>query len=225
MPTFFNDHAYYMYITPSWTLVYEMFFYAIFTMAIFFAGNKNRIVIITACSIVIMVFVVNFFSLQGERLRWVNFSFMIGDTLMLNFVAGCVFALLYRRSLSLNISNVFLMLSSILLFLLGMMLGRDGVPRFLSFGLPSIFIVSFISLYRCNRNRVNDFLILLGNASYSIYLIHYLFAAVLFRITGGEGEASILVSTIFMLSSIVTGTLFHLYIERKITKLPIFSIK
>ncbi|GAA3884400.1 acyltransferase [Gibbsiella dentisursi] len=225
LPTFFNNPDYYMYVTPSWTLVYEMFFYFIFSFAILFSNNKMRIVIVTSTFIVAMVFLVNVFDLRGERLRWTNFSFMIGDTLMLNFIAGCIFALFYKKLYCLNINNAFLFLTSMTLFFVGMILARYDISRFISFGIPAIIIVSFISLYRCRKSKVNYFLIFIGNASYSIYLIHYLFAAVLFRVGGGEGKTSILISTLFMFSSVAAGSLFHLYVERRITRLPIFSIK
>lgn len=225
LPTFSNNPDYYMYITPSWTLVYEMFFYVIFSLAILLATNKVKIVIITACVISLMVLGVNIFGLQGERLKWVNFSFMIGDTLMLNFVAGCIFALIYKKLYDLKFNNKFLMVASGVFFLLGMFLAPRDISRFFSFGIPAIFIVSFVSLYRAKGSKRNDFLIFLGNASYSIYLIHYLFAAILYRINGGEGHSSILTSTLFMCVSVIAGSYFHLYVERKMTRLPIFSFK
>lgn len=225
LPTFSSNPDYYMYITPSWTLVYEMFFYLIFSLAILLATNKVKIVIIAACIISLMVLGVNIFDLQGERLKWVNFSFMIGDTLMLNFVAGCIFALVYKNLYALTFNNKFLMVASVILFFLGMYLAPHDISRFLSFGIPAIFIVAFVSLYRTKKSSINDFLIFLGNASYSIYLIHYLFAAVLYRVNGGEGHGSLLVSTLFMLASVVAGSFFHLLIEKKMTRLPIFSFK
>lgn len=226
LPTFNSDPSYYMYVTPSWTLVYEMFFYFVFSIAILFSKNKMNIIITTSTFIVLMIFFVRVLDFQGERLKWVNFRFMIGDTLMLDFIAGCFYSIFYVKLNEIGLSNRKLLFGAIVFFIIGMILAKFDFPRLLAFGIPALIIVVSISLYRMSsKNKVSSFFIFMGDASYSIYLIHYLFAAILSRIHIADNKIYFIASTVFMILSVLAGILFHLFFERKLSKSPLIPVR
>ena len=85
-PSFLGSPEYRMLVGPAWTLTYELFFYVLFAGAMFSARSKNRAIYTVIVTIVLLVTLVNLFGLKGDRLQWSNFQYIVGDTLLFNFV-------------------------------------------------------------------------------------------------------------------------------------------
>jgi len=61
LPSFTNDPSYHIFVFPAWTLVYEMFFYVIFSTSILLFKVKTKIIFCSSFFIFILVLFVNFF--------------------------------------------------------------------------------------------------------------------------------------------------------------------
>lgn len=217
LPSFTNNPSYFMLVAPAWTLVYEMMFYFIYSASILFSNNKSKIIIISSVSIVFVVVMINVLSLQGERLEWVNFSYMIGDPLMINFVMGCIYAVVFKR-LNRERCSVYIVAPLILIsFLIGMWASKNGFPRFVSFGIPAFIIVVLFSLMKQSGNACYRMLVYVGNASYSIYLTHFLFVPVRTYILKKYDINNDQFGVIMSLVAILFGCIFYSIIERKIS--------
>lgn len=215
LPSFIPDPNYYMFLSVAWTLVYEMFFYLIFSLAILFTSSLRKTVLFFSIAIVAMVISVNFLDLKGERLNWVNLQYMMGDPIMINFVIGSVLYLFLDKIRNIKIDKYISIIGILILTVIAMKLSSAEYSRFISFSIPATFIV--ILTICTNLKEESKFLSLLGDASYSIYLIHMLFAIPAKRIAGLFLFPD-LVGFIFSIIAIVTGVIFYKKVEKPITK-------
>lgn len=221
LPSFNNSNDYHMLVPPSWTLVYEMLFYVILSAWMIVSKNKKNLIIMSSSFIVVMVFLTNTLSLKGERFGWVNLNYMVGDTLMINFVIGCLFSLAFNRTneAARRLSISLITTSALILFFmaLGMVLAGKGVPRLFSFGACSFCIfVLFITMRRCSGKIYNLF-VYVGNASYSIYLTHVFFISINKELALRYDINKDLLGFASSVLSVVCGCLFYTLVEKNIT--------
>ena len=150
----------------GWTLNMEMFFYIIFAFALFFGKKLAPILAI------LVLLAVKAIYLSGLCTN-IYFKFYSHDYIMF-FIAGIILHYLYNyfqnKVISKKISLLFIISS--IAFLLLFNLTHIFTNDFISY-LPPTFLVGaalagHLSGIQCNNKN----LILLGNASYSIYLIH-----------------------------------------------------
>ncbi|AUF95914.1 peptidoglycan/LPS O-acetylase OafA/YrhL [Pseudomonas sp. BIGb0278] len=156
-----NPGGYGMYPTLNvgWTLNFEMFFYLLFGLA-FMVRRRLHLLLVTAALLLV--------SEVLGRLGVVSHFYNNG--IIYEFLLGIGLGVLYRRGL---IREGF-WLPLALLALAGFALYRlDASLRLLHWGLPSALVVlAFISLEPYFRG--NQLLKMLGDCSYSVYLIHVL---------------------------------------------------
>lgn len=163
-------------VAVGWTLTYEMLFYVIFTFAML--GRRGAAV--TGASLVMFALV----ALQALRPLPMPFSFWF-QPIILEFVAGTWIACLYLGGLRLpgGLRLVLVLGSFAAAAAMEWQTTPWGFPRLLYWGLPAIVIV-FAAV--CGRpveasGRIGRLFVYLGDASYSIYLIH-LFALYAMRL-------------------------------------------
>lgn len=146
-------------LSVGWTLNFEMFFYALFALA-FFVRQRHQLVLITLALL-----------LASEVLgRLGVLSHFYNNDIIYEFLLGIGIGVLYRRGLV----REGLWLPLAVLAAAGYAIYQmDASSRLLHWGLPSALIVlSFIALEPYfSGNRV---LKMLGDCSYSVYLIHVL---------------------------------------------------
>ncbi|WP_343082334.1 acyltransferase [Ostreiculturibacter nitratireducens] len=139
------------FIVPGWTLEFEMLFYAIFALSLFFRRPKS-LLLVAICAL----------------------AFLSGLSLIiLEFAFGVLVALAFKNDTFRNLAP-YLLPIGILGYVSSAIfelpdLGRSDLESVLYWGLPGTLIV-LSSLYV--RQLQAGWLILLGNASYSIYLTH-----------------------------------------------------
>ena len=161
----------------SWTLCHEVWFYLLFLLAIFTPRRLTQwgaVVIITAS----FVFWILSLTIARERS---DIAYSYGFALSsynLEFALGCLASYLLRHH-RLRYSNWFL-IAGLVLFVTAINFDAPlhkhlgNTHRILSYGLPSfLIIVGSVALELENRLTVPWLMTYLGNASYSIYLIHY----------------------------------------------------
>lgn len=195
----------------GWTLNLEMFFYLLFAGALLLPLRRGMIALALAIS---------GFALAGILLQptQVQLAFWT-QQIILEFLFGCLLALLYRQGVRLPGAIAALMVA----------LGFAGMFRFhgldaaatvapaLRWGGPAVLIVGGAALYRGAPPRVASLLTGLGNASYSLYLFHPFVLRPLrelwIRLVGGALPLEIYIA-VAMIVAALASILLYRWIER-----------
>ncbi|EPN9538703.1 acyltransferase family protein [Cronobacter malonaticus] len=206
-----NFPNYHMANDPAWTLVYEMIFYAMFSVALIFS-RKPVIVCIITCLIIIscLTFV------EGQnRLGWVNLGYILTDKLMLNFAAGCVLAIAFKY-VSIRIPFLLGVIIVITMCYLALKL-LTPMDRFYKYGMPSIVIVAVALITKTGSGLIYQCFHKIGDASYSIYLSH-VYLIILFKefITTNNNNWFILYYSSF--AFVILSVIFGVYVCKIIEK-------
>ncbi|WP_028696438.1 acyltransferase family protein [Pseudomonas cremoricolorata] len=156
-----NPGGYGMYPTLNvgWTLNFEMFFYALFALA-FFVRQRHQLVLVSVALLV-----------ASELLgRFGVLSTFYSNNIIYEFLLGIAIGVVYRRGL---IREGLWLPLTVLAAACYAIYHLDASSRLLHWGLPSALIVlAFIALEPYFRG--NQLLKVLGDCSYSVYLIHVL---------------------------------------------------
>jgi exopolysaccharide production protein ExoZ len=164
-------------LAVAWTLSYEIAFYVIFSVSLFFK-RKIALPVILSCIVI--------WSLLGT-ISYDSFilSYFL-TTLPLEFAFGMLVCILFKsqreqqqQTTTIQASIlIFVSLLSLYLLCFKSNLNMDeirGNYRFTYFGIPALFL--FISLYNIptpNSNFIKNIFEQIGNASYVTYLSHFL---------------------------------------------------
>ncbi|NBW48550.1 MAG: acyltransferase [Betaproteobacteria bacterium] len=202
-------------LVPGWTLNYEMAFYAIFAISLFF-GHAWRIpfvALVIAASVAI-----------GQ---WLNLQGVLGfytNEVMLTFVLGALVGRLVvspRFTPSAYKGTLFLLMAVVSWFALEAL----AIPsRFLNAGVPAALVVVGCSYLPVFRSRATRYLALLGDASYSIYLTHIFTLAALRIVVKIVEIPSISVTHCWLLMGCsllacsIVGYLSYRFIEQPISR-------
>lgn len=156
----------------GWTLNYEMFFYVVF--AVCMVAGRNRIFLVLGV-ILTLVAVGKIAPPDSVPGRFYT------DGIMLNFAWGCLVYLAYERSPALlKWARPLWPVAA------GLILVQNfyplSLPREIAFGLPSMVLLAGLLTTPVGQGRVSRFFVLLGDASYSLYLIHPYILQALFKI-------------------------------------------
>jgi peptidoglycan/LPS O-acetylase OafA/YrhL len=176
----------------GWTLRFEMFFYLIMTFCIFVIKNKEYLTVGCSLTLILFLFVLNivksdFFIFEYYR-----------DGLFPEFIVGLLLYPMYdylkqRTDIFKLNKNRFIMIIMIGIAIasLGFLIGSDirgfyfSTNRNMRQGIPSLVIVMALLFIENNingQNRCIRFMVLMGEASYAMYLFHYHIIAFLTRI-------------------------------------------
>ncbi|MDR3476074.1 MAG: acyltransferase [Devosia sp.] len=204
-------------LSPGWTLVYEFAFYTL--LALCLTLRKPPF----ATSAVVIVAVVS----VGMLLKpWLPFmGFYADEALLLEFLFGMGAAVLARE-------HGFRPWQGPLIAALGLVLiyflwdFQMGWPRGLKAGLPAFLVVfgTLVSEPLWQRSRALQGISRLGDASYSIYLVHFFFVTAIAtfctknpQFTQFIGAYTFTIGTVVI--GIGAGLLAHLFIEKPLLKL------
>ncbi len=218
LPSFTSNTGYHMLVGPAWSLVYEMFFYLIYAAMMLVVKNKTQLVIGSASLLMLMVVIVDSLGLRGPELEMSNFSYMVGDPLMLNFAMGCLYALLFTKIQHIKIPIFFASLLAVALFILGMYLAKHGFIRLVAFGLPAMAIVITFSLMTSSDSWIYRLLVYMGNASYSIYITHFLTLTAATILLAHKKINHDLFGMVFSVIAVVVACVFYSLIEKRIIR-------
>lgn len=208
-------------IEPAWTLPYELLFYFVFAVAILNKRFGIQLALAWLCTIFVSHILKDVPSLIKFLGNWYNLEFFFGITLAL---------LVKRISKPLKSVRPAIIIFSVGCLLLLFVFFKTNVITDNSFftrvsvGISVSFIILGAVLYeRFHRISYPKVLILLGDASYSIYLIHVPVLVVWCRLMKVPRLGSILSANIsFLLAicvSVSFAVLFHLLIEKRILAL------
>jgi exopolysaccharide production protein ExoZ len=211
-------------INVSWTLVYELYFYLIFAVALI---ARSMAVAVSGPIVAIISL-----WLASDVVPWQAVRSLLADPVPLEFCMGLCLAWAYSRW-----QAVFKQLTiGWVLALVGLGItaaaplfvwhpdttGLPGAARVVAWGLPALLVMVAALPIRAPRKLATRFAVLLGDASYALYLTH-LFVMIgygwVLKSTGFGASAQIWVVPLVVVASIMIAIVTHLTIER-----PLLSI-
>jgi exopolysaccharide production protein ExoZ len=154
----------------SWTLSYEIYFYIVFAAALALRGRVATVVA-TISTIVAMQVVASCF-LAGEIGQF------LANPISLEFCFGLMLALFWRRRLQkpaaigLSVLCLVVIATAPLYIVHSSTNGLPDVARTIVWGVPAVFLVGAALSVGPPTSVVSRFAVLLGDASYAIYLTH-----------------------------------------------------
>lgn len=217
IPYFSPDHpgSVYPLLVPGWTLAYEMFFYLLFALVLASSRRPDRLILLLAAPLVGLFLAGLILAPQGAIARTYT------SPLLLEFLGGALVALAWRRGLRLPAPVIALIVLASLgvVALLGRHARTDQLARLAIWGVPAmLLLLSALHAERLAR-RLRP-LLLLGDASYAIYLCHLPLIAMLvtpwslwFGPIDGLGDALAFILAGLVLSA-GFGTATHLLLEK-----------
>ena len=165
----------YLVVGVGWTLQHEITFYLLFSTLII--NRKLGTVILVSWFISLLYF--NFFSSHYPGTPVIFSSFN------LQFLMGMAICILSRHNIKSNIifltSAIIILISVCALELTGVLNGHSPEAR-VYYGLSFAFILFAIVNNESHFNKPPKLLLELGQSSYAIYLLHYFFGGILFKL-------------------------------------------
>ena len=225
VPSEFPDGRRSLILTLGWTLMYELYFYAIFAATFFVRSLEKSLAIVT------LVFIGGI----GLAITFGPFHYLVEyylNPITLEFVFGAILALLYIRWPSKS-SGWDTLLAAMLIaggFGLAEIANKFVDPtvsniRFLYFGVPAFLIVAgCLLLEKSGWRFTNSFALLLGAASYSLYLFHPIFLQASVKavrlMLHAPYEISLYCAVMAAIAAALIGAiLVHLLVEKRIMAL------
>ncbi len=196
----------------GWTLSYEMLFYVLFALALFLKANVLKVLV----PILGVLALISPFRTES----WPAVT-DLANTLELEFVAGVCLAMLVLQGRRLGEAWAWLLLGAGFVAIAVLPEGGRDL-RVVTWGLPALAIVAAaVSLEERLLGHLPRWLLFLGDASYAIYLVHFLVtsgSAVLFAKFEVNDAAFQPVMVVFCLAaSAILGGAIHVLIERPLT--------
>jgi peptidoglycan/LPS O-acetylase OafA/YrhL len=202
----------------GWTINYEMFFYLLFAIGLFVPVYKKG-VFLTALILLLLVII-----------GWVSNTTNIiikfyTEPIIIEFCFG-MFIAFYTQNAHQFIrnSNKTILISIMILSFIVLIIAPGllfPLPHLIIYGIPaSLIVLGAVLLEKNGLNIKNSFLILLGDASYSIYLTHP-FVTQIFQFIGHKYHSGGIVSLFLIVLALVSvsgvGILTHYYLERPLS--------
>jgi len=213
IPALNEQNIFFPIYTVGWTLNFEMFFYFFFAIALLLKVKPGIFISIIFIPLVILS--------QYKTNSWGIFSFYC-DPILLYFILGMAIASLAIRELILpkRVSYASFAICLLILLMPGQYFKMNSVAESLSVFFCSFFIIyACISIETLDRITVPSKLLLLGSASYSLYILHPLivpFAPIFLNYMNFHVvPASVALGTSI---SILSGLLFYKYFEKPVSR-------
>ncbi len=215
VPTFDENGNVQPILGVGWTLFYEMFFYLCFAAVV--AILRRRIVgplAVVFCSVNALAWIFG-----GED----AISKFFGNTIVFEFLFGCAIGSLFQRQ---AITAAYAW--PVLFIGLGLMIAGSAVAfpesaRFVFWGVPSMIVLLSCLKLELAHIKCPRILLLLGDASYSVYLFHVIviyesrdIARKLIDLSRFPGD---LIVTVFAILAIISGTIVYRLVEAPLNTL------
>lgn len=199
----------------GWTLVYEMFFYVMFAAVLGFARR-------TAMAILVASFAMAYVLARVTDVLPISLQLFWGDAVMFEFLLGIAFYFFLSDG---RLSAERLKILLALCLFAGLASWWAGIwwsSRFFHFGLPALALFALgYALLSEIKSRAGMVLVLLGEASYALYLSHPFVIEVLKVPFAWSLPATPATGLVFVVASLVAASsfavLFFFLVERPMT--------
>ncbi|MBV1932458.1 MAG: acyltransferase [Porticoccaceae bacterium] len=205
-------------INVGWTLIHEMYFYLMFSVLLVFLPEKNFGLSLTLWGVTVVV--INLGVATSNPV--LN---LVAHPLTLEFIAGCFLAMLFRDDTGWK-NTIILTAVAVLIVAVLTALSEsefpDGWWRVGIYGVPAAATLYGLLVAERKGLVLNRYLVKLGDASYSIYLVHVLILSAVGRVlyslstTFPIGNASMIL--ILTLCVIASGLISYKIVERPLMK-------
>ena len=192
----------------GWTLNMEMFFYAIFAVSLFLPQAMR----FASVTLVFAVFLglAYFFGQDAPILQF------YGSTIIVEFLLGMGLGVLYKRGAI--PTTVYILPIAIVIFVVKLAFFQEIIgDRLLDLGIISFLLVlGALSFEPYFRKRIIKSALLVGDASYSLYLTHKIAIALAFSATfhGLFPKSALFAWPILIVVSIIGGVICHFLVEK-----------
>lgn len=202
------------YLIAGWTLTYEMIFYMVFAVALFLETKVARFTFVATV----------FVAMMTMRLRWDATDpiiFRVTSPLFIEFLAGMVIAeVATSGALARFVTRVGFGRLAVGAAAVGSVLlsAFHDLPRIIGLGIPATLTVLLaVSREDAIAARPISWLKRLGDASYSLYLVHEIFLRLFEPLAKNEALPLSLRFVICLAGSIAFGLLTYTYVEKPLT--------
>ncbi|WP_028225393.1 acyltransferase family protein [Paraburkholderia ferrariae] len=207
-----------VFLLPGWTLTYELYFYLVFAAGLI--AVPPRWLAAYAGGAIGALFLVA----QAPALDGSTFAHIAGSPLVFEFVFGILVAWVILKIRPDDLqrwhpAGVVLIAAGIAAFLATSLVPQAVDNRAMWWGIPAMLLVAGIAATRFDKLYESRWLLLLGDASYSIYLSHQLPEMLLTKfVKAGKLDAlsSDFVSIFGIVVAICVGVAGYFMIERPI---------
>lgn len=159
----------------SWTLSTELFFYVLFSLA-FFVSKKQLLFAGMFLYTLIIISAYEAGYTSDEQHPWIS---LLLFPMNIEFFLGIIAAAIAEK-VPLRYNKLLIIIGTFLFLLFGVLqinnviLFKNEFNRVIYFGLPSFLIITGVANLEIGQliKRVNKLLLSLGDASYSLYLLH-----------------------------------------------------
>ena len=201
----------------GWTLNYEMFFYVLFAVGLFAPFQVG----VLGCTAVLAGLVAAGALLHPAGALWRFYT----SPVLLEFGAGMAIALLrpHLPSAAGAASRwaVLALAAAALLAVAGLPALAPGAPRLITTGAPAaLLVLAAITLERWGWRATAPLLVLIGDASYSLYLTHPFVTQAMQKLllkAHASGAVSLAALPLTLLAVTVVGVSFFRGVERPLT--------
>lgn len=207
---FFLIPGYKSIIITTWTLRYEMYLY--FLMALIVINRKLKYVLYFLFGLALAA---NIMKLLAPLLHnWQIPIYGLYNEFMLEIFIGAAIWLLYQKvpvwlAIGLSIIGLVWFFTPI----------KTQTSHLLDFGIPSAMLIAGLTALEFHRKiNVPEFLVLLGNASYSLYILHTPVISTVLKNIKIEYATNKLVLLLLVVITLVLAVYSYLYIERPILR-------
>jgi exopolysaccharide production protein ExoZ len=193
-------------IAVAWTLIFEMFFYLLFTLIISMTRDKRQLWLYALFALMVVWAVYSQFVRHAYALGQLEYmskaEYYMFSPYLLEFLGGALLAYWMRRPAPGLLASSLLLMAGSTLFLAGGWInnhyfggsieqGYTVFYRVIVFGIPSLLILA--GVVRLDQNGLRapvKFSLLTGGASYAIYLSHTLILVGMQKLGFNEFAAS-----------------------------------
>jgi exopolysaccharide production protein ExoZ len=208
-------------VTAAWSLTHEVFFYAVFAIALYLPWRYVRPALVALISVTLFFYCA--IVLSGGALGLPAHAALLLSPYNLEFAMGCLAGYLLGRS-RLPDGRGLVFIGAIVFLLFGV--AETVIHRHFGktysvvvFGLPSMLIVwGAVAWEKRTAPAIPSALLLMGDASYSIYLTHYALLDIsVKRLLAWQVPALMgqpVSATLVIAFSTGAGVLFYWFIER-----------
>ena len=207
------------FLWVAWSLIFECLFYLIFGIGIYFGLKIMKYVLF---SWLLLIFISQFFTLPISNL-------FVFNNYILEFLVGCIisYQFVYHKA-KYTFNPMILIFAGIIFFLIMWFIslttsfgGKTSLESRIVYGLASALLIFGVALYNSRKDiKVPNFLLLLGNASYSLYLIHQIVLGIAYKVSSPflKTHENFISAFGFIVAvvAVCVGVLFHLIVEKKI---------